>query len=147
MASSSPQKRLIQEGPGWRLGWDARAPSYPALLGGEDWAMELTAEEFGDFRRLAEELVATLKAMADHLMAEEQLICELESQHVWLEVEGYPQAYGLRFILQGERRGEGGWPAPVAAQVMAAIATLPTPTLLPPQDSVAEIQQPFQGSQ
>ncbi len=132
MASSSPQKRVIQEGPGWRLGWDAYAPGYPALLGGEDWAMELTAEEFEDFRRLAEELVATLKAMADHLMAEEQLTCELESKHVWLEVEGYPQAYGLHFILQGGRRGEGGWPAPVADQVMAAIATLPTPTFSAP---------------
>jgi hypothetical protein len=99
--------------------------------------MELTAEEFQDFRRLAEELVATLKAMADHLMAEEQLTCELESQQVWLEVEGYPHAYGLRFILQGGRRGEGRWPVPVADQVMAAIATLPTPTFPPIQDSVA----------
>ena len=99
--------------------------------------MELTAEEFEDFRRLAEELVATLKAMADHLMAEEQLTCELESKHVWLELEGYPQAYGLRFILQGGRRGEGRWSAPVADQVMAAIATLPTPTFPAPQGSVA----------
>ncbi len=94
--------------------------------------MELTAEEFEDFRRLAKELVATLKAMADHLMAEEQLTCELESKHVWLELEGYPQAYGLRFILQAGRRGEGFWPAPVASQVIDAIATLPTPTLSPP---------------
>lgn len=86
--------------------------------------MELTAEEFEDFRRLAEELVATLKVMADHLMAEEQLTCEVESEHIWLEVEGHPQAYGLRFILQAGRRGEGGWPAPAAGQVIDAIASL-----------------------
>jgi len=137
VVSSSSYQRFIQEGPGWRLGWDPRRPIYPALLGGADWAMELTAEEFQDFRRLAEELVATLKAMADHLMAEEQLTCELESQQVWLEVEGYPHAYGLRFILQGGRRGEGGWPAPAANQVIAAISTLSTPPFPAPQGSVA----------
>jgi hypothetical protein len=34
--------------------------------------------------------------------------------------------------LQAGRRGEGFWPAPVASQVIDAIATLPTPTLSPP---------------
>jgi hypothetical protein len=67
--------------------------------------MELTAEEFKDFRRLAEELVATLKAMADHLMAEEQLTCELESKHIWLELEGYPKPTVYALFCRG---GDGG---------------------------------------
>ena len=77
--------------------------------------MELTAQEFHDFRRLAQQLVATLNAMADHLMAEEQLTCEVESEHIWLEVEGHPQAMVYASFCKPVDGGRGFgrplWPA------------------------------------
>ncbi len=100
---------MIKEGPGWRWGYDADAPVFLFLLGTEDWAVELTQAEFDDFRRLTQELTATLTAIAGELMDEEKICCEASSELIWLEVEGYPQAYGLRFILQQGRRAEGGW--------------------------------------
>jgi len=116
--------RAIQEGIGWRLGWDAAASDYQALLAGEGWALELTALEFKDFCRLAQELVETLEAMAQVLMDQEQLTCELESEYIWLEAEGFTDQYCLRFILQTGTRGEGQWPHPSSREVVAAIAVL-----------------------
>ncbi|XGB41888.1 MAG: DUF1818 family protein [Nodosilinea sp. LVE1205-7] len=117
-------ERVIQEGNGWRLGWDATASDYPALLAGEGWALELTALEFKDFCRLAQELAATLETMAQVLMEQEQVTCELESEYIWLEAEGFPDQYCLRFILQTGRRGEGQWQHHSSREVVAAIAVL-----------------------
>ena len=102
---------MIKEGPGWRWGFDGDATVFPFLLGTEDWAVELTQAEFDDFKRLTQELTETLTAISKELMEEEKICCEASSELIWLEVEGYPQSYGLRFILQQGRRVEGGWPA------------------------------------
>lgn len=117
-------ERVIQEGRGWRLGWDASGPDYPALVAGEGWALELTAAEFKDFCHLAQQLADALQTMAQTLMEQEQLTCELETQYIWLEATGFPDRYALRFILQTGRRGEGQWGAPSSQEVVAAIAAL-----------------------
>jgi len=114
----------MKEGQGWRVGWDASAPIYKGLLGGEDWALELTAEEFQDFSRLAQQLASTMEAMATELMDEERIACEAESHGIWLEAEGVPHQYSLRFILTTGRRGEGAWPEPVVGEVLRALTRL-----------------------
>jgi hypothetical protein len=116
--------RILKEGPGWRLGWDPQATDFPALVGGSDWALELRAGEFADLRRLALQLAETMAAMADELMAEERLCCEAESEQLWLEVEGFPQAYALRLILQQGRRAELSWSPEATAALLQAIAAL-----------------------
>jgi hypothetical protein len=117
-------QRYTKEGHGWRLGWDAAVPPYPGLLGGADWALELTAVEFQDFCRLAQQLVDTLGQMASELMDDERITCEAESDVIWLEVEGFPQAYTLRFILTTGRQCEGQWPEATAGEFMAALVGL-----------------------
>lgn len=117
-------ERLIKEGAGWRVGWDPAAPLYPGLVGGEDWAFELTAAELEDFCRLLQQLAGTMLHMQAELMEEEQLCCEAETEHLWLEAEGFPSAYGLRLILHGQRRAEGGWPAAVVPQLLRAAQSL-----------------------
>lgn len=112
----------MQEGPGWRLGWDPHGGRHCGLVGGEDWAIELTALEFQDFCRLARQLEATMVAMAAELMDEERLACEAESERLWLEVEGFPTGYALRLILFGGRRCEGGWSIPATAAMLTALA-------------------------
>jgi hypothetical protein len=114
-------QRAIQEGDGWRIGWDERAPHYPGLLGGATWAMELTASEFQDVCRLAQQLAQQMQAMADLLMGGETLTCDAESEQVWVEVTGFPQAFALRFILQSGRRGEGAWEVAATGPLLRAM--------------------------
>ncbi len=98
-----------KEGKGWRLGWNPAANPYKALLGGEGWALELTEPEFQDFCRLSLQLAETLKSMQSELMDQEKINCEVESNLLWLEVEGYPDSYSLRLLLNQGRRCEGNW--------------------------------------
>jgi hypothetical protein len=102
--------RQVKEGEGWRLGWNPDAIHFKGLVAGEHWALELTPAEFEDFCRLALQLADTVAAMAPELMAEERITCEVESDQLWLEAEGYPHQFSLRLLLLTGRRGEGAWP-------------------------------------
>ena len=117
--------RYLRSGEGWRLGWNPSADDFCGLVAGDRWAIELTAAEFKDFCRLAQQLGDTMTAMADQLMAEERLACEQETETLWLEAEGFPADYSLRFILLSGRRGEGEWPSATVPQLLAAIAQIP----------------------
>ncbi|WP_299414586.1 DUF1818 family protein [Acaryochloris sp. IP29b_bin.148] len=116
-------ERQLKEGKGWRLGWQPNA-AFPALLGTNQWAVELTAAEFADFRRLLLQLVDSVAQLQDQLMAEETITCEASSDLLWLEVRGYPQQFDLSFILLSGRRAEGQWPAESAAELVGALQTI-----------------------
>lgn len=117
-------ERFLKTGPGWRLGWDTTAPTYQALVGTDEWAIELTSAEFRDFSHLAKQLQDTMLQMETELMDEEKITCEAETELLWLEVEGYPHSYTLRLILQQGRRFEGTWSAPVVSDLLQALETL-----------------------
>jgi hypothetical protein len=117
-------ERLIKSGPGWRLGWNSEAAEYQGLVGGDDWAIELTEAELDDFCRLLGQLAQTMSQMASELMDEEKIACEAESDLLWLEVEGYPHAFTLRFILNTGRRGEGSWIAQSVPGLLQAAQSL-----------------------
>jgi Domain of unknown function (DUF1818) len=116
--------RLLKSGMGWRLGWHPEASDFPALLGADDWAIELTQAEFEDFCRLFAQLSNTLQQMTAELMDEEAIACEAESDLIWLEVAGFPNAYSLRLILQSGRRGEGYWKPEVVPKLRESLQTL-----------------------
>jgi Domain of unknown function (DUF1818) len=116
--------RLLKSGEGWRLGWDCAAVEFQALVGGEHWAIELTAPELQDFCRLLNQLSQTMQQMSAELMDEEAIACEAESDLLWLEVEGFPHTYSLRLILRSGRRGEGFWPAEAVSELQQALPTL-----------------------
>jgi hypothetical protein len=116
--------RLLKQGTGWRVGWDATAVEFRALVGGPDWAIELTAPELHDFCHLLGQLSQTMQQMAAELMDEETIACEAESDLLWLEVEGFPYAYSLRFMLRSGRRGEGYWPSEAVPELQQALQTL-----------------------
>lgn len=116
--------RLLKTGAGWRLGWNTSAPEFKGLVGADDWAIELTEAEFNDFCQFVEQLSHTMQHMATELMDEEKISCELESDSVWLEVEGYPTAYTLRLIVLSGRRAEGFWSASALPELLQAVQTL-----------------------
>lgn len=117
-------QRFIKEGNGWRLGWNENADDYQGLLAGNNWAIELTHQEFQDFCRLAQQLAANMAVIAAELMDEERITCEAESEMLWLEAEGFPQRFALRFIVQSGRGCEGGWPAETTQELLQAMGQL-----------------------
>ena len=116
--------RRLKEGEGWRLGWDPDAITYQGLVGTNNWAIELTTGELREFCRLLTQLTDTMNLMSEQLMDEEKIACEAESDLLWMEVEGYPQAYTLRFILNQERRCEGYWSEKVTPEFIQATQLL-----------------------
>ncbi|RZM79635.1 DUF1818 family protein [Leptolyngbya iicbica] len=116
--------RHLKEGLGWRLGYDPDASVFKGLVGGDRWTVELTEAEFADFCRLTLQLADTVRSLANELMDEERICCEQETAHIWLEVEGLPTAFDLRFILLAGRRAEGGWTATATANIIQAIPAL-----------------------
>lgn len=116
--------RQVKSGEGWRLGWDAAAPEFKGLVGGKDWAIELTEAELEDFCRLALQLAQTMAQMSPELMEEERIRCEAESDRLWLEVEGFPHAYELHLIVLSGRRAEGAWAEFAVPALLQAVQTL-----------------------
>lgn len=114
-------ERLLKNGDGWRVGWNPQADQYQGLIGGEDWAIELTKAEFKDFMRLLTQLVDSMSQMEAELMAEEKISCEAETALLWMEVTGYPQEYSLRVILNCDRRCEGNWGEKIAPKINQAL--------------------------
>jgi hypothetical protein len=104
---------LIQrEGEGWRLAWDGDRQPFSVLIGGEGWAVELTAAEAEGLRQAVADLVAQHGALQDQLMAEEAIALELERGPWWLELEGDRQQWSLRMLYKpggAERSLEGHW--------------------------------------
>jgi hypothetical protein len=103
------------------VGWDPDAGSFQALLGADDWAIELTQAEFDDFCRFALQLSDTMEQMRANLMDEEAIACEASCDRLWMEVRGYPEAYQLSFILLTGRRGEGHWSVEATKEVLRVI--------------------------
>jgi hypothetical protein len=118
------KERLLKQGDGWRLGWNPQTEIYQGLVGGEDWAIELTEAELTDFCRLLVQLAETMQEMNSELMDSERIACEAESDLLWLEVEGFADAYSLRLILNQGRRCEGNWPAQVVTELVTAVQLL-----------------------
>jgi len=112
---------FLQKGIGWRIGWNRHAQLYRGMLGGEDWAIELTDKEFEDFCRLFRQLVDTIETLQNELMDEEKINCELESDLIYLSTDGYPDSYSLRVILSQGRRAEGNWSAIAVPQLNDAL--------------------------
>jgi hypothetical protein len=116
--------RFLKSGSGWRIGYDPEAVEFKGLVGTDDWALELTEAELDDFCRLLGQLVDTMKHMATELMDEEAIACEVESDRLRLEAEGYPQAYTLHLIVLNGRRAEGRWFAQVVNDLFQATCSL-----------------------
>ena len=121
----------VQEGKGWRLVHEASRQPFSVLIAGEGWAAELKPAEalalIAGVRQICEQRLALESA----LMPEEALCLELELDlapgSLWLELDGDPQGWSLRFVLtpaDGSRGLEGLWPEPAATALIAALEQL-----------------------
>nr|WP_275072554.1 DUF1818 family protein [Petrachloros mirabilis] len=109
---------------GWRLGWNPSAPHYQGLVGTSEWSVELTQAEFEDFCRLLLQLAETMTQASLELMDSEMLAIEAQSEALWMEARGFPQAFSLSFILLQSRRAEGSWPPSVTPALIQGVQML-----------------------
>ena len=106
------------------MGWNPDAEVYVGLVGGDRWSIELNRAEFDDFCGFTVQLAATMQQMAAELMDEEKISCEMESDRLWLEAEGYPHAYSLHLIVLTGRQAEGEWSATAVPELTRAVQTI-----------------------
>jgi len=134
--------RLCQ-GVGWRFGWNGEQ----GLIGGDDWALELTAEEWQDWCCTCRNLWDTWQAMQAHLMPEEDLTLERQTDLLTMNLfvpaalalvepvcraklgngtcsPGSPPQVRLYVQLCTGRVAEGQWQGESAQTLLARMAAL-----------------------
>lgn len=116
--------KRLKTGQNWRVGWDDEAGVFKGLLGADDWSVELTEAEFNEFLRLLSSLSDAIESMRSELMDEEAIAIDQESELLWMQVDGFPDAYSISFMLQTGRRADGHWKAEPAAALRQAIQTI-----------------------
>lgn len=125
----------ISQGEGWRLVIDPARQPFLALIGGQDWAAELSRVELSTLWTGIRRLRRQHAELVDQLMDEEGLELELElplsdsasSGTLWLGLEGDRRDWSLRFILTpglGVRAFEGAWSAAASGPLAAALEGL-----------------------
>ncbi len=115
----------VHEGEGWRWLVDPARHPFSVLIGGQGWAVELTAEEARALQQGLALLVQEQRALVDQLMAEEAISLELERGPLWMALEGDRQSWVLRFVLTpptASRAVEGSWGPGASAALVAALA-------------------------
>ena len=127
----------IHQGEGWRLRIDPDRQPFCVLIGGADWAAELTLEELRLIQQAVLTLLDQLAAIAPMLMSEEDLTLEHERSGLWMQLDGSSQHWALRFVLQSQpdrlppARGlEGGWDAAASGAVAALLQGLVLPPVI-----------------
>ncbi|BAQ66463.1 DUF1818 family protein [Geminocystis sp. NIES-3709] len=115
---------MIKKGKGWRIGWRKDVPIYKGLIGAEDWAIELTSQEMQDFRSLLLQIHQSMLDISNHLMEEETIVCEVESELMWLGAQGYSHLYSVRIIIFQSRKCEGTWSENIIQDLIQATQSL-----------------------
>ena len=129
----------ISEGEGWRLQLAPQRHPYSALIGGQDWAIELSPGELCELRRGVLMLLAQRSQLLGVLMPEEELDLELDLSlpamggdaslegSVFVALSGNVEHWTLRFVLtpgDGSRAAEGAWSASASPPLAAALEGL-----------------------
>lgn len=140
----------IQEGQGWRLVLDEQRRPYGALIGGQDWAVELRRSELIALRRGVITLLKQYHQILPCLMPEEEIALDLDltlappqaaelgpdraaaapaaEGQLFLALQGEGGRWALRFVLtpgDGARAVEGSWSVEASAPLAAALEQLP----------------------
>ena len=124
---------MIQlEGQGWRLAWredhqPLEVQPFPVLIGGQGWAVELTAAEARALAEAVVDLTGEHQALVDQLLAEEAISLELERGPWWLALEGDRLQWSLKGVLSpegGQRALEVSWSVEASPALCQALKRL-----------------------
>ncbi len=114
----------VQEGEGWRWLEDPARHPFVVLIGGQDWAVELTAEEARGLQQGLVQLVQEHRGLVNQLMPEEAISLEMERGPLWMALEGDREVWQLRFVLtpaSQSRAVEGSWQPEASVALVSAL--------------------------
>jgi Domain of unknown function (DUF1818) len=117
------EKHLLT-GIGWRIGWSPESNCFEGLVGGDFWAIELSAKELKDFCTLCFQLEKTIADLATELSDQESCQCSSQIENLSLEINGFPDHFSLYFCgvcERSQRRFEGSWAAESTLDFLAAM--------------------------
>jgi len=120
---------MIQhEGKGWRLELNDTKKDFPVLIGGENWAVELSNIEWNGLRPVVSKLIDQYEYLRNSLMREEKILIEIEISPWWACIEGTKEDWRLKLILSGQgcngRGVELFWPEPAAQAIVSVMRTM-----------------------
>ncbi len=117
-----------KEGPGWRIIRDTSRDNFSTLIGGENWAIELTQFEWESLVRVVIEISDQYTVVKGQLMGDEDITLEL-GHNPWLAIlKGDQYGWNLKLILNTSgslnRGAEIFWPRNVTVLVANAMRTM-----------------------
>ena len=119
---------IKKEGPGWRIIRDLSRNNFSTLIGGQDWAIELTQKEYQALIQIVLDLSDQHKLIKDQLMGDEDITLELERSPWLVILSGDQYGWSLKMILDGSlsfnRGAEVFWPRNVTVEVTNAMRTM-----------------------
>ncbi|KGG14811.1 MULTISPECIES: DUF1818 family protein [unclassified Prochlorococcus] len=119
---------IQREGPGWRLERDELRTGFPVLIGGENWAVELSSNEWQSLNGVILDLIGQYEQLKSQLMPEEKVFLEIERLPWWACIDGNSENWSLKLILSAEGTDKRGlevfWPIPVAQVIVSAMRTM-----------------------
>ncbi len=116
---------IKKEGLGWRIIIDSSRDNFSTLIGGENWAIELSKYEWENLVTVVIDLSDQYKSVKEQLMGDEDITLELE-RSPWLAIsKGDQFGWNLRLILSSSglltRGAEVYWPRNVTNHVANAM--------------------------
>ncbi len=117
---------MIQhEGKGWRLELDESKNDFPVLIGGENWAVELSKTEWSSLESVVSNLIDQYEYLRNSLMKEEKIFIEIDIDPWWASIDGTKEDWKLKLILSGDgchgRAVELCWPEPAAQAIVSVM--------------------------
>jgi hypothetical protein len=97
------------------------------LIGGQGWAVELTAAEAKALAAAVVDLTGEHQALVDQLLVEEAISLELERGPWWLALEGDRLQWSLKGVLSpeaGQRALEVSWAVEASPALCQALQRL-----------------------
>ena len=115
---------ILNEEKNWRLIKNFNRGKYCFLIGVNNWAVELSGDEFESLCQLLIKIDKQFNSMKGELLEEELINFEIEKSPWYIELEGNKKQWNLSIILESKndtRSFEMYWPIPIAQTLLFEI--------------------------
>ena len=112
---------ILDEEKNWRLIKNFNRGKYCFLIGVNNWAVELSGDEFESLCQLLIKIDKQFNSMKGELLEEELINFEIEKSPWYIELEGNKKQWNLSIILESKndtRSFEMYWPIPIAQTLL-----------------------------
>ena len=115
---------ILNEEKNWRLIKNFNRGKYCFLIGVNNWAVELSGDEFESLCQLLIKIDKQFNSIKGELLEEELINFEIEKSPWYIELEGNKKQWNLSIIFEttdNTRSFEMYWPIPIAQTLLFEI--------------------------